>query len=580
MTCATLCIAVAAFAAPTFRSPSDAAPAPAADFQLETVAGERVALATERPGRTLTALLFLDVDDAVAQALAPRLARSEREYRERGVLFLAIASDPGDSSARIGEFARSTGIGFPVLIDRYGAVAARLGVERSGEVILLDEEFRVVFRGAADDQFEGSSRRDAPANDYLVDAIESALAGETVDPAPAGSAGAPLARVDAASAPGITFHRDVAPILWRHCAECHRPGQIGPMSFLDVDEATGWAPTIAEVVADGRMPPWHASPRHGRFSNERRLTENEKRTLELWAATGAKAGDPRHAPPLPSFPDAKWRIGAPDQVIELPADQPIQAEGVMSYRYVAVDPGFAEDLWVQSVEVRPTARANTHHVIAYLLPPGMTSQQVLRDPANVLRLGALGGYAPGADPMQLPDGQAIRVAKGSTILFELHYTANGKAAADRTQVAFRRSRAPVTQVVETGAAMNFRFRIPPREPAATFHARHPFRAPARLTTFTPHLHSRGKAFRYELESRDGARRVLLDVPRYDFNWQHTYVLSEPLAVAAGDTLHVTAVYDNSKANPFNPNPDAWVTWGDQTFEEMLIGYFDYIEVKE
>jgi len=549
-------------------------------FLLESASGERVSLEEEQAGRVLTALVFLDVDDAVAQALAPRLAAGERQYRGQGVRFLAIDGDEDDSPERMRAFAAASGFEFPFLRDPFGAAAERAGATRSGEVVLLDGDLRVVYRGAADDQFEDGAARAAPSNDYLVDAIESALAGETIDPAVTETAGAPFARRDAKAARAITFHRDVAPILWNHCAECHRPGQIGPMSFLDADEAAGWAPTIAEVVAEGRMPPWHASPRHGRFVNERRLTETEKKTLELWASGGAKLGDPAGAPPRPVFADAEWRIGEPDRVIELPEEQTIPAEGVQPYRYVAFDPRFDEDFWVQSVEVRPTARGATHHVIAYLLPPGMSSKDALRNPQTILSLSALGGYAPGSDPMRLPDGQGFRVVKGSTLLFELHYTPTGKAATDRTRIGFRRSRVPITEVVETGAAMNFSFRIPPRATDATFQASHRFRAPASITTFTPHMHRRGKAFRYELERQDGTRQVLLDVPRYDFNWQHTYVLSRPVAASAGDTLRVTAVYDNSKANPFNPNPDTWVSWGDQTFEEMLIGYFDFVGTRK
>jgi hypothetical protein len=547
------------------------------DFLLESAGGERVSLHAERTGRALTVLAFLVPGDPASAACVEAVAQCEREFADRGVVFLAVACRARDVGA-VAALAREADAGFPVLLDPYGAAAQRAGVARAATVLVLDPDFRAVYRGAADDRFEGGPPRSHASNDYLLDAIESALAGETIDPAETEAAGAPIEPADARGRP-LTFHGDVAPILWTHCVECHRPGQIGPMSFLDADEATGWAPQIAEVVTEGRMPPWHASARHGRFRNERRLTETEKRTLELWAATGAKAGDPKDAPPPPVFADPDWKIGRPDLVLDLPEEQPIPAEGVVPYRYVPLDPGFTEDFWVQAVEVRPTSRAATHHVIAYLLPPGMSPRDALRSPEGVLSLDGLGGYAPGSDPMDLPDGEGVRVAKGSTLLFELHYTPVGKATSDRTRVAVRFSRVPVKRVIETGAAMNFGFRIPPRRPDATFQARHRFRAPAEILTLTPHMHMRGRSFRYELERGDGTRQVLLDVPRYDFNWQHTYVLREPVRAAAGDVLRVTAVFDNSKDNPFNPNPDVWVTWGEQTFEEMLIGYFDYVETR-
>jgi mono/diheme cytochrome c family protein len=538
-------------------------PAPVAGFLLESATGERVALESEQPGRRLTVLAVVEPSCAVTRALAPRLGEIEREYRGRGARFLGLA--PGSATAAaLAEFAAECKLDFPLLRDPRSVVARRLDAGRSGEVLLLDADFRVVYRGAAADD----------RNDYLVDALESALAGETIEPERTDAPGAPL---EAAPSAAPTFHRDVAPILWTHCAGCHRPNQIGPMSFLDEKEAAGWAPQIAEVIEQGRMPPWHADPRYGRFVNERRLTETEKATLVAWAEGGAKSGDPKEAPPAPTFADPTWTIGRPDRVLELPEEQAIAAEGVLPYRYLTLDPGFTEDFWVQAVEVRPSARAATHHVLVFLLPPGVSSRDVLRRREGVLSLEGLGGYAPGADPLDLPDGEGILVRKGSTILFELHYTPIGKAMTDRTEVGIRLARAPVTRVVDSGAAMNFSFRIPPRKSDATFQAQHRFVAPAELRTLTPHMHRRGSRFRYELERADGTSRILLDVPRYDFNWQHTYVLAEPILAARGDVLRITAVFDNSKENPFNPDPDKWVTWGDQTFEEMCIGWFDYVQ---
>jgi hypothetical protein len=462
----------------------------------------------------------------------------------------------------------------PLLLDPDLLVAADAGVRATGTVLVLDDSFKVIYRGVADDRFDGQALRPRPDNDYLANALEAFLAGEEVDPASTEVNGADPWRL--APARKVDFAADVAPLLHARCAECHRPGQAAPMALLDYDDAAGWAPMMAEMALSGRMPPWFADPRHGRFLNEARLTETEKKTLELFAEQGAPQGDLAKAPAPPVFADPEWRIGKPDVVIELPEPQPIPAEGVVQYRYAEVDPGFTEDQWIQASDCQPTARPQTHHVIAYVLPEGASAREILRDPVGVLNLGALAGWAPGTDPLELDDGFAIKVPKGSRILFELHYNPNGTAATDRTRIAFRRTRVPVVHQIRNGAVMKFDFRIPPHKEDATFVAMRKVASPGLLLEMTPHMHVRGKSMRYELE-RAGRRRILLDVPRYDFNWQLSFVLAEPIALEAGDSLIVTAVFDNSKGNPHNPDPGKSVTWGDQSFEEMMIGYFDWYD---
>ncbi|MBM4015979.1 MAG: hypothetical protein FJ293_13580 [Planctomycetes bacterium] len=546
-----------------------------AEFLLTAVDGSRHSLYAERLDRRATVLAFVEVGDPASRAAALAVAASAGERSRDGVLHLAISATA--TAANCGadpELAALQAAGVPLLLDPDLVVAADAGVRASGTVLLLDEAFRVVYRGVADDRFDGAALRTRPDNDYLANALDSLLAGEEIDPAATAVNGvdpwrlAPTRKVD--------FAADVAPLLHARCAECHRPGQPAPMELLDYEDAAGWAPMIAEVALAGRMPPWFADPRHGRFRNEARLTETEKKTLELFAAQGAPKGNLSRAPAPPTFADPEWRIGKPDVVIELPEAQPIPAEGVVQYRYAEVDPGFTEDQWIQASDCQPTARQQTHHVIAYLLPAGKSAREILRDPTGVLSLGALAGWAPGTDPLDLPDGFALRVPKGSRILFELHYNPNGTAASDRTRIAFRRTRVPVVNEVRNDAVMKFDFRIPPHKEDATFTATRRMTQRGLLLEMTPHMHVRGKAMRYELE-RDGVRRTLLDVPRYDFNWQISFELLEPVEIRPGDSLILTAVFDNSKGNPHNPNPGATVTWGDQSFEEMMIGYFDWYD---
>ncbi len=545
-----------------------------AEFLLESTSGERVSLYAERPGRRLTALAFLEPGDLASQACTSALAACAAAYHEQGVLALAVSTAADRTAASDGSAQALRGANVPLLLDPDRVVAADAGVKQAGTVLLLDEQWRVIYRGAADDRFDGKALRPSANNDFLVNAIESALAGEPIDP-DATAVGGPDLWVGAKPR-AVTFHRDVAPLLDRHCVNCHRPDQPGPMTLITHDDAAAWAPMIAEVALSTRMPPWYADPRHGHWKNERRLTETEKQTLVRWAQSGAPTGSAAGAPARRVFADPEWQMGKPDFVVELPEAQPIPAEGVLQYRYVPLDPGFNEDFFVQAVEVRPSARAVTHHVIAYLLPPGVSPKDALRRPETILTLSALGGWAPGDSPTEYAPGSALLVKKGSTLLFELHYTPNGKPTSDRTRIGVRRARGEVTTLVDVDAAMNFGFRIPANRPDATFTAMQRITKPGLITNLMPHMHLRGKAMRFELEQH-GERRTLLDVPHYYFNWQITYELTEPIAVAAGDVVHVTAVYDNSKDNPFNPNPNVAVGWGDQSFEEMLIGYFGWID---
>jgi len=545
-----------------------------ADFLLDSADGARTSLVEEVAGRQLTVLAWTSCGCPITKLLAPRLGRLEADYRDRGVRFLGIDPNIQDSAEEVRAFAANAGIAFPILLDPQQVVTDRLGVERTTEVFVLDGDFRIVYRGAVDDQYAVGAARPAPLNDFLVAALDAALAGETVDPERTDAPGCLVGRVNREPREAdVTFWRDVAPILWKNCVECHRPGQPGPMSFLDADETAGWAPTIAEVAGSGRMPPWHADPHVGRFKNERRLTDSEKRVLELWAASGAKAGAPADAPPRPVFADATWEIGAPDVVVELPEPQPVPATGVVPYRYALVDPGFTEDRWIDRIEVKPTNLAVTHHVMVFLVGPGQTPQEVLSGTGGIDGTAYFTQLVPGGRAVRLPEGWGKRVRAGSRFYFQLHYTPNGTETSDRTRLALGFARGPIEREVTARTVMNMGFVIPPNAEAASFDATSRFLAPARLLAVMPHMHVRGKSMRVELE-RAGARRTLLDVPRYDFNWQHTYRFEQPIDLEAGDAIRVTAVFDNSAGNPFNPDPNARVRFGEQTFDEMLVGFLD------
>lgn len=363
----------------------------------------------------------------------------------------------------------------------------------------------------------------------------------------------------------VTFTRDIAPILYNNCVECHRPGEAAPMSLMSYKEVRPWARSIREKVVEGAMPPWFADPQFGHFVNDRRLGPAEISKITAWVEQGAKEGDPKDLPPTPKFPQG-WQIGTPDAVISIP-EFSVPADGVVEYKYFTVETTFTEDKWVQAAEIRPGDRSVVHHVIVTVQDP---SAQGRRNPD-----GMLVGMAPGMPPLSLPDGHAKLVKAGSKLVFQMHYTPTGTAAKDATSVGLIFSRKPVHKRVITGGAFSRNLVIPAGAPDHKVTSFHEFKDDVHLLSFMPHMHLRGKDFLYKAVLPDGTSKVILSVPRYDFNWQLQYVLKEPLSLPKGSRIECVAHFDNSTRNKFNPDPTKEVRWGQQTWEEMMIGWFDY-----
>ncbi|MGH9658101.1 MAG: c-type cytochrome, partial [Bryobacteraceae bacterium] len=357
------------------------------------------------------------------------------------------------------------------------------------------------------------------------------------------------------------------------CAECHRAGEAAPMSLVTYAEVRPWAKAIQERVLEGKMPPWPASPKHGSFLNDRRLSEREIATVVEWVKAGAPEGDARELPPPPKF-ESGWMMGKPDAVFELPSENDVPAEGVVAYQHFTVDPRFDEDKWVQAAEIRPGNRGVVHHIIVFVRPPGAESNEA----TPAVRTGRdyhLVGFAPGEQPKVYQPGTAKLVKAGSKLVFQVHYTPNGKAAKDRSRVGFLFAKAAPAHEAHTSMALNARFAIPAgaanHEVTSTWTAKED----VRLERFMPHMHLRGKDFKYTAVFPDGRSEVLLEVPKYDFNWQLMYVLKEPLRLPKGTRIDCVAHFDNSANNKYNPDPMKEVRWGPQTWEEMMIGWFDY-----
>jgi hypothetical protein len=394
----------------------------------------------------------------------------------------------------------------------------------------------------------------------------------------------------------VTFQKDVAPVLQKHCQQCHRPGEAAPMSLLTYKDARPWAKAMKAAVLSRKMPPWFADPAHGKFSNDRRLSQQEIDILSAWADSGAKEGNVKDAPVPLQFADG-WTIGKPDAVFEMPNEFKVPPSGTVDYTWIVVPTNFTEDKWVEKVEVRPGSASVVHHIVMVARAPGVNYMSKAQPgipftpprsrPMNVPDTGRgvyylLGGglemigvYVPGGVAYETRPGQARLIKAGSDLLFQMHYTANGKEATDRSKVGLVFAKeAPKERVVNTFIA-NVALRIPPEDPNAKVVARVPVHEDVVLQSMFPHMHVRGKSMEYRATYPDGTTEVLLNVPKYDFNWQLTYRLEQPKKLPKGTTLDVIAHYDNSANNPANPDPKQEVRWGDQTWEEMLAAFIDF-----
>ena len=543
-------------------------PAKPADFRLQDHRGLWHSLDDAR-GSKLVVLAFLGTDCPLAQAYAPRLAELARAYEGKGVAFFGVDSNELDGPVAIGRFASAHALPFFLLKDVGNELADRIGADRTPEVFVLDESRAVRYRGRVDDQYALGVHRPAPTRRDLAEALDALLAGKAPASTRADAAGCRIGRVGKPKGSAtVTYAKDVAPILRGRCVACHRPGEIGPFSLTDYRQAAGWAGMIAEVVDEGRMPPWHASPDHGQFANDARLTPEEKRTIAAWATAGAPEGNPADLPPPADFAEG-WRIPKPDLVVEMPREVEIPAEGAFPYQHVVIDPKLTKDVWVKASQVRPGNPSVLHHLVVYVLPPGAKG------------LDAAGGdflaaYAPGMPPRVLPEGVARLVPAGSRLLFQIHYTPRGTRQVDRSRIGLTfADPSTVHKDLKSGMAIDFRLQIPPGSADYTAKADYKFDQAAVLYSLMPHMHLRGKSMRFEAEYPDGRREVLLDVPRYEFEWQNIYVLAEPKTMPEGTVIHCEGHFDNSAENPNNPDPKRRVTFGEQTEDEMLVGYFNY-----
>jgi peroxiredoxin len=547
----------------------------AKDFSLPDPYGREWRLADfER--HEIVVVVFLGTECPLVKLYAPTLARLASDYADRSVGFIGVDSNQQDSLSELQHFGRSHALSFPLLKDPGNGVADQFGARRTPEVFVLDRDRKLRYRGRIDDQYTYGIQRPKAAQEYLVAALDQLLAGEAVARPETEPVGCHIGRLLKPQAGGdVTYARHISRILQDHCVACHRPGQIAPFALTDYDDVVGWAEMISEVVQEGRMPPWHADAPAGQFKNDRRLSEDQKQLIHRWVAGGAAMGDEQDLPPPKQFAEG-WQIGEPDRVL-LMSERPfrVPATGVVPYKYFVMDPGFDQDTWVKAAECRPGNREVVHHIIVGIRGEGEFRRQRRGGVHNGLESEWVAAAAPGAPPMVLPPGHAKLIPAGSQLVFQMHYTPNGTPQEDISRIGLVFAKPEdVTHRVLTLMALNTDFQIPSGADNHRVTAAYRFRQDVELLSLFPHMHLRGKSFRYVAYYPDGREETLLDVPRYDFNWQNGYEFMHAKPIPAQTKLQCIAHYDNSENNLANPDPTLTVEWGDQTWDEMMIGYFN------
>ncbi len=547
------------------------------DFTLKDFRGQPHSLSDFKESKAVV-VYFLGTECPLAKLYGPRLQKLADEMVDQKVSFIGISSNVQDSMTELAAHARRHQISFPILKDLENKIADRFGATRTPQVFVLDENRTVQYFGRIDAQFTfgagvGLAQPQEQRHDLSL-AVEELLAGKSVSVPTTQVRGCIIGRVlePQVDSP-VTYSNQIARIIQKNCVECHREGQIAPFAMTDYDEVAGWGEMIAEVVDEQRMPPWHANPEVGHFSNELRLTEKEKEDIYTWVDNGCPEGDRSELPVAKTFPEGWFLPRKPDDVFYL-AEEPVdvKAEGIEPYRNYVVDPGFKEDKWVSLAECVPDNKSVVHHIIVFIRPKD--EERRSKDP-DVRGMRFLAGFAPGTRPMETPQGWAKKIPANSELVFQMHYTPIGTPQTDRSYIGLiYMDEKDVTHQLSTNGATNDKFEIPANDSNYKVESSRPIGHDSVMLSLYPHMHMRGKSFSYQLIYPNGTSIDLLDVPGYDFNWQYSYVFEKPLEIPQGSKLHCTAYFDNSEDNLANPDSTKPVFWGDQTWEEMMIGWYD------
>ncbi len=518
----------------------------------------------------------------LSQQAAAELQKVADAYKSKGVLVYLMNSNLDQSREQAAAEAAKLGLSIPILMDELQLVGESLGVQKDGEVFIIDpkKNFKVAYHGPLDDRFAKSSPNvKAKVKDaYVTKALDSILAGKTVEKARVESkAGKTVAfpeRARSAQHASISYNEDVAPIIQEKCVTCHQKGGIAPFAMDSYEIVKGFAPMIRESVRTDRMPPYFADPHIGTFQNDQSMSPAQTRTLIHWIEAGAPRGTGDDVLKLSATEAPEWpvHLGKPDVIVDIPAFD-VPASGIVEYQNQRVPNPFTEDTWLRAISIKPGERTVLHHVISNHVPDPTK-------PRSQIPGGSVGSYTPGAEAQVIADGVGAPVPGGGKLNFQMHYTTTGKAATDKTQVGFYTLKAPPEYIKRSAVIGDFALAIPAGEARHEEVAYLTFPADAYIFTLYPHAHYRGWHVELKAKTPDGKEEMLLSLPKYDFNWQRDYDPVEPIHIKAGTKLIAKWVYDNSIHNPANPDPTINVTWGEQTHEEMMYFRVNYRWVDE
>ncbi len=540
---------------------------------LRDLRGNRRAL-LDFKDHSAVVVVFLGADCPVSNLYGPTLLELEkvkvlRQGRAVPRRVSERAGRPG--TTRRCNTAHDRDLPFPILKDFGQKLATSLGVKRVPTVVVLDGEFVLRYRGRIDDRYGVSARREKATRNDLAEAIDEVIAKKKVSVAETEADGCLIDRTSKKpTKTEITYAKHVARILQEKCQACHRPEQTAPFSLLTYDDAKKHGAMIREVTSERRMPPWQADPRFGHFMNDRRLSKEQIDTLTAWVDGGMPRGDDRDLPKSIDWPNG-WAHGKPDMLFTMPEEFEVPAAGVLPYKNWTIETKFDEDKWVQVAEARPGNPGVVHHVVAYI-QTGNSSTPVNANGS----LSILVGWAPGDLGLVCPPDTALRVPKGAKLRLEMHYTPNGKVTKDCSSIGITFAKKPPKHEMLIGDFLNMGIEVPPQDPHYKAEASFRLPADARILSFAPHMHWRGKDYSYEVIYPDGKRETLLSVPRWDFNWQNVYRFEEPIKLPKGAKLHSVAHWDNSPNNPLNPDPTKPARFGLQTSDEMMVGFVTYV----
>jgi peroxiredoxin len=540
------------------------------NFQLLDQNGESHELHRQKWARAV--VLFVTGNGCpIARQSVAELQSLRKEWGPQGVVFWMLNANPQDDDVAVRREASEFHIDFPILLDRAQAVAEAFGIRRTAEVLAIDpKDWTVFYRGAIDDRLGYGNQKPEAEHHFLADALREFAAGKPVTRTRSDVRGCVITFP---AGEAVTYTHDVAPILDRHCVGCHSAGNIGPFAMADYEKVKGWAGMIREVLLERRMPPWPADPHVGQFQNPRGLEASETRTLLHWIAAGTPRGegeDPLAAHPRPA--PEPWPLGKPDVVVSMPSPFQVPATGVVPYQYFQVSSPLTEDVWLKAAVVKPGNLKVLHHALIFVRYP--EALKSIEPKQNAGTAGFFTGYVPGTAAVPFPEGTGKFLPKGTEFVFQMHYAPTGKPESDRTEIGLYLLPSKPKWELRTRAVTQTELLLSPGDSNHVVQASYKFRREAVLHDVSPHMHVRGASFKYELRYPDGRSELLLSVPRWDFNWQALYRLKEPKTVPAGAELICSGSFDNSASNPANPDPKAWVIFGEQTTDEMFIGYYN------